>query len=360
MHNKGLAWLSIVSKDRNSFRVIMRERRKMDNNFEAMPGEFVPNGEENRELGPTEGDFKEAMKGAEEAEWDMFGNRVEKNEVQNDKTESEAVEDIPLVNKADEMMNGNEYNQGIADAAAIINYGLNAAARERGVEPVVQGIKKFVVTGSNDVIGDLFRSLGIDTPAEMKELREEARATRTSEEAFLAEQGVQGRGRYSNEGAIAAINSMKELITEVEGNDPRFNELRQGAQVANMGYFEYAVKVLAKQEDNDKREDLTTLFKVLAEQKEKVVDNNGVVEGPKTEAEKQEEYSDEQLNPEIVSPPDLNSNDFSGEQLDSKIINFPGSNHANLDDSSNEQYSKVIEFPGLNQTGVNDNNVKAA
>ena len=291
----------------------------MDNNFEVMPGEFVPGGEEIRELGPTEGDFGEAMKGAEEAKWDMFGNRVEgdevRNEVQNDETESEAVEDIPLVNKADEMMNGNEYNQGIADAAAIINYGLNAAARERDVESVVQGIKKFVVTGSNDVVGDLFRSLGIDTPAEMKELREEARATRTSEEAFLAEQGVQDRGRYSNEGAIAAINSMKELILEVEGDDPRFNELRRGAQAANMGYFAYAVKVLAKQEDKDKHEDLTTLFKVLAEQKERVVDSDGVVEGPEIEAEKQEEHSDEQLNPEIVSPPDVNSNGLSSEQL---------------------------------------------
>ena len=331
----------------------------MDNNFEAMPGESVPGGEEIRKLGPTEGDFKEAMKDVEEgAKWDAFGNRVEENEAQNDEIESEVVEDIPLVNKADEMMNGNEYNQGIADAAAIINYGLNAAARERDVESVVQGIKKFVVTGSNDVIGDLFRSLGIDTPAEMKEVREEARATRTSEEAFLAEQGVQGRGRYSNEGAIAAINSMKELIFEVEGGEPRFNELRQGAKAANMGYFEYAVKVLAKQEDNEKREDLTTLFKVLAEQKEKAVDSDGVVKGPEIEAEKQEEPSDEQLNPEIVSPPDVNSNDFSGEQLDSTIIDFPGSNHANSDASSN--YSKVIEFPGLNQAGVKDNNVKAA
>ena len=330
----------------------------MDNNFEGMPGEFVSDGEETRKLGPTEGDFEEAMRDAEEgAKWDVFGNRVEEDEVQKDGTESEVVEDTPLVNKADEMMDGNEYNQGIADAAAIINYGLNAAARERDVESVVQGIKNFVVTGSNDVIGDLFRSLGIDTPAEMKELREEARATRTSEEAFLAEQGVQGRGRYSNEGAIAAINSMKELIFEAEGSAREFEGLRQGAKAANMGYFEYAVKVLAKQEDKDKREDLTTLFKVLAEQKERVVDSNGVVEGPETEAEKQEEHSDERLNPEIVNPPDLNSNDFSGEQLDSKIINFPGSNHANSDDSSNEYYSKVIEFP---ETDVNDNNVKAA
>ena len=288
----------------------------MNNDFEVMPGEFVSGGD--RELGPTE-DFEEAMKGAEEAKWDVFGNRVEgdevQNGVQNDGTESEAAGGIPLANKVDEMMNGNEYNQGIADAAAIINYGLNAAARERDVESVVQGIKNFVVTGSNDVIGDLFRSLGIDTPAEMKELREEARATRTSEEAFLAEQGVQGRGRYSNEGAIAAINSMKELITEVEGDEPRFNELRQGAKAANMGYFAYAVKVLAKQEDKDKREDLTTLFKVLAEQKERVVDSDGVVEGPEIEAEKQEERIDEQLNPEIVSPPDLNSNGLSSDQL---------------------------------------------
>ncbi len=335
----------------------------MDYGFEVMPDKFVSDeyvsgSKEIRELGSTEGDFEKAMEGAEEVKWDAFGNRVEedevRNEVQNDEAESEAVGDIPLVNKADEMMNGNEYNQGIADAAAIINYGLNAAARDHGVEPVVQGIKNFVVTGSNDVIGDLFRSLGIDTPAEMKELREEARVTRTSEEAFLAEQGVQSRGRYSNEGAIAAINSMKELITEVEGDDPRFDELRQGAKAANMGYFEYAVKVLAKQEDKDKREDLTTLFKVLAEQKERAVDNNGVVERPEIEAEKQEEHSDEQLNPEIVSPPDLNPNGFSSEQLDPKIISFSGSNHANSDGS------KVIEFPGLNQTGVNKDNVKAA
>ena len=195
---------------------------------ESVPGEFVPGGEEIRELGPTE-DFEEAMKGAEEVKWDVFGNRVEgdepQNGVQNDGTESGAVGDIPLVNKADEMMNGNEYNQGIADAAAIINYGLNAAARERDVESVVQGIKKFVVTGSNDVIGDLFRFLGIDTPAEMKELREEARATRTSEEAFLAEQGVQGRGRYSNEDESVFIMviskyEISKLLGVIREHDP--------------------------------------------------------------------------------------------------------------------------------------------
>lgn len=231
---------------------------------ERLPG--ADSGE--RELGPNEEDFEKAMEGVDKElgnRWNEFGELVVDNKEgmeQGEVSGSEISGTAFTVYKSNEAMDENKYNAAISDAAAIINYGLNAAARDRGVESVVQAIKSFDVTGSSDVIRDLYLHLGIDTLAEVKELNEEARATSVSEGAFRAEQGVQNRGYYSNEGAIAAINSMKELIDEVEGADSAYEELRLGARAAGKGYFEYAV------EKYDVR-DLTVLFKELARQKEK-------------------------------------------------------------------------------------------
>lgn len=46
------------------------------------------------------------------------------------------------------------YDKGITGAAALINYGLNAAAREVGVETVVQKLKDFDTSGREDPVGD--------------------------------------------------------------------------------------------------------------------------------------------------------------------------------------------------------------
>jgi len=156
---------------------------------------------------------------------------------------------------------GEQYNAGITDAAALINYGLNAAARDLGVETVVQKLKGFDASGRADPIKDFFEYLGVDTPAEYKSVEEESGAAAVGEAAFRG--GVNGSPeRQSAEGAFKAIEDMKELIGEVEGADPRYAELRAGAKAAGKGYFEYAVSSFGTQ-------GLVELFQVLASQREK-------------------------------------------------------------------------------------------
>lgn len=154
-----------------------------------------------------------------------------------------------------------EYDEGIADAAAIINYGLDAAARDLGVETVVQKIKGFDASGREDPIGDLFRELGINSSEESQAVKDESAAMVANETAFR--EGANNPGqRRSPEGAFRALADMKELISEVEGADPRYEELRAGAKSAGKGYFEYAVSKFGTQ-------GLTELFSVLAQQREK-------------------------------------------------------------------------------------------
>ncbi len=91
---------------------------------------------------------------------------------------------------------------------------------------------------------------------------------------------------------------MQELILEVEGADPRYEELRAGARAAGKGYFEYAVSSFGTR-------GLTELFQVLSAQREKSeAEAEKPVEDPfnveKVEnAEKTEEP--ETLNPEIIN-----------------------------------------------------------
>ena len=65
---------------------------------------------------------------------------------------------------------------------------------------------------------------------------------------------------------------MKELIAEVEGADPRYEALREGARSAGKGYFEFAVSEYGVR-------GLTELFAVLGRQREKDEEvENGVAE----------------------------------------------------------------------------------
>lgn len=156
---------------------------------------------------------------------------------------------------------GEEHDDGIANAAALINYGLDAAARNLGVETVVQKIKGFDASGREDPIGDLFKELDIDTPEATQVIGDASSAAAANETAFR--KGVNNPGRSkSHEGAFKALADMKELISEVEGADPRYKELRDKARSAGKGYFEYAVSEFGTR-------GLTELFSVLAEQREK-------------------------------------------------------------------------------------------
>ncbi|MBO7131919.1 hypothetical protein J6V85_01475 [Candidatus Saccharibacteria bacterium] len=218
----------------------------LDNGFERMPG--TTPGEVSAEQMAKAEQWEDSMgTGVPEFSGDQFGNANESNEYYGEAAKAEAE-------------SGEAYDKGISDAAALINYGLDAAAREKGVEFVVQTIKTFNASGKEDPIGDLFNAMGIDTPTEAKDVRNEALAARDNVNEFR--EGVnQPSQKRSLEGAFKAIEDMKELILEVEGADPRYEELRAGARAAGKGYFEYAVNSYGTR-------GLTELFRVLAMQRE--------------------------------------------------------------------------------------------
>ncbi len=211
--------------------------------FEKAPG---ASGEVSGERIEKVKEWSDAMTNAPEFAGDQFGVAKEENNYYGE----------TVKNSEDQ----EEYNKGITEAAALINYGLNAASRELGVEQTVQKIKSFNTEGTTDPIGDLYHHLGIDTNKEKKDLREEAMASKPSENGFRNASMNAPQQRRSLEGAIEAINDMKELITEVEGADPRYDKLRAGAKAAGKGYFEYAVSGYGVR-------GLTELFQVLGKQK---------------------------------------------------------------------------------------------
>lgn len=278
----------------------------MDSDY-AKQLEGFPGSGENKEL--SEAQAKEADKwesamsgetGSEVPEFrgDKFGIANEQNDYYGETVPDNEADDNPEA----------EYDDGITDAAALINYGLDTAARELGVEVVVQRIKTFDASGRENPIKDFFEHLGIDAPAEIEDMKDEAVATRVERDTFRDEASMPQK-KKSMEGAIRAINDMKELISEVEGADPRYDELRAGAKAAGKGYFEYAV-------GSNVNRGLTDLFRVLAEQKEKTEEepkeetasvdentaeaNQGVMGANNNESP--EFRGDSKLNPEIVKP----------------------------------------------------------
>ncbi|MBQ5812476.1 hypothetical protein IIW29_02825, partial [Candidatus Saccharibacteria bacterium] len=233
-----------------------------DNNYEQYPGFKVESVGE-REVAPSE-DFEKSFEtgvppfaGEQGGEMQyeqngetQYGQATMENLYYGEAKDDGEVNDV-----------GEQYDAGIADAATLINYGLDAAARELGVEAVVQKIKGFDASGRENPIGDLFRELGVNTPEQAELIREEGMATTANEREFR--EGVNNPGqKRSYEGALKALSDMKELIGEVEGADPRYAELRAGARAAGKGYFEYAVSEFGSR-------GLTELFSVLARQREK-------------------------------------------------------------------------------------------
>ncbi len=282
------------------------DNSKNPENFEVNP---LKKSGEMRELGPMEGDFAESMSGDDVPEFagEDFGNKTEieygnantKNNYYGEVTSDEAEAG------ADESFD----NEGIKDASAILNYGLNAAAREYGVEQVVQGIKTFDATESTNPIADLYEYLGVETKEEWNDVRDEARAARPSENEFKEQSGMPKTSRKSEEGALKAIEDMKELILEVEGADPRYESLRQGAKAAGMGYFEYAVKGYGVR-------GMTELFEVLAAQKEEKNETKpGPVEGAELEGVSENE---QELETEAESEPETESGTESGPMLETE------------------------------------------
>lgn len=225
-----------------------------DNSFEKFPGESTPTESEIRAK-----EWESAMSADDVP---AFAGDVSMNQ---ESTTSEDGLGATLETSVEGTSNSMESqnNQGLSSAAAIINYGLNAAAREYGVETVVQKIKSFDATGSENPIRDFFLYLGVDTPSEINDVRMEREAARFKEADFYENSEVAPMTKKrSPEGAFKAIQDMKELITEVEKADPRYEQLRREARAAGKGYFEYAVGSRVNR-------GLTDLFDALAAEPKK-------------------------------------------------------------------------------------------
>lgn len=157
--------------------------------------------------------------------------------------------------------NPEEYDDEIAGAASLINYGVNAAANEMGVGFVVDKICEFDPSGLDDPIKGLYEHLGVDTPEEQGELRDERQGTKNREIGFAADSpNAQPVKKRSREGAMQAIKDLKELVLSVK-TDPKYDSLRAEASAMGMNVFDYAVRGYEKQ-------DFVTLMRVLAEQRE--------------------------------------------------------------------------------------------
>ena len=214
-----------------------------DNTFEKFPGEKPANTE--AEIRANQ--WETAMN---QDDVPAFAGDISMN--QENPHQADASGDIPEENAE------SFDNEGLSDAASIINYGLNAAAKEYGVETVVQKIKSFDATGSENPIRDFFSYLGVDTSTEVDNVKMEREAGRFKEADFYDNSpAAPTTKKRSPEGAFKAIQDMKELISEVEGADPRYEQLREEARSAGKGYFEYAV-------GSEVNRDLTDLFNALA------------------------------------------------------------------------------------------------
>ena len=214
-----------------------------------------------------------------------------------------------------------EYNEGLADATAIINYGIDAAVREEGendaaaIQKVTNVLRDFDASNSENPIRDLFRSLGVETREEMSEVRDEADASAPAELELRTQYSMPKTDERSREGAIAAIKSMKELIAEVEGASPIYEDLRQGARAAGMGVFEYAVK-------NSDTRSLTELFKVLAEQRENIREVIEKDEDEKDETKDIDRTKEESIKEELAEGEPVEEKDEGIEKAEDEIEDY--------------------------------------
>lgn len=175
--------------------------------------------------------------------FERFPTAGGEREVPRDQDFSEAMSDVKYAGEQPNNMDESEkFDKAVSDAAAVINYGLNAVARDRGVGYVIGVIKGFDPDGSEDPMMDLFISLGIDTQAEVQEVDEENEAAKSKEEVAFRKGVNAPLQERSVDGARAAIKAIKELIAEVEGADPRFGRLRTEATAAGKNIFDYAVE----------------------------------------------------------------------------------------------------------------------
>lgn len=199
---------------------------------------------------------------------------------------SSVMEDAPAFAGESYTPENNERDDNIADASAIINYGLNAAAKEHGVEQVIQTINNFVPEGQGDPIKQLYVELGVDNREEAVNVIDEAHAAKPREDFYRTENtNAPTTINKSKEGALNAIKEVKGLVAEVM-TSPDYADLRAEAMKAGKGVFEYTVSKYNVR-------DLTVLFNALSERKKEV-------EASKNEKAAEEEKKSDEPTPEEV------------------------------------------------------------
>ena len=187
---------------------------------------------------------------------------------------------------------GNErHDEGIENAQSLSGALADAVAKY-GIESTIQKLNSCDLSGSTNPIGDLYYYFGLGTAYESEETAKHEGAV----DSGMREAEKPASQNQDVEGILAAIDDMKELINEVQGASPVYEELREGARAAGMGYFEYAVSRFGTQ-------GLPELFQVLKEQKER---SNEVDEKQKEQQEQQEQQDDVWGRQEVVKKERLN------------------------------------------------------
>ncbi len=283
----------------------------MENDFEKLPNKAETSGEQYL---PPEQDFAKAFAEEGVPEFSGFGvKKDESNEYYGDLT-SEELEQVAPTNQAEQANlgqmspeqipaektspEGSRYDQALTDASAIVGYGFDAVARQNGVEDVVEKIKHFDETSSNNPIVDLHAEMGIDTPEEVKKINEESLATKDKREELIQENNMPEVKEKNEDNARQAIRDMKRVITEVEKVGPQYEDLRQDALKAGEGEFDYVVR-------GSKTQGLTEMFAGLSDQKERSNEAQSIP----TEA------SPDQVPPDVINYQEVIDNQEKEERL---------------------------------------------
>ncbi len=159
------------------------------------------------------------------------------------------------------------YDDDLAKAAGSIR-ALDAPAQKYGAGAVMEAIKTTDISTSENPIGDIYQSLGVDTREEREELRDIREASKDRVDEFQDRTGMPPAMERTTNKVDAAnrarfeIDELKSLATKVEGESARFAELRDEARAQGDNVYDVAVR-------GTKKRGMADLFEVLRTQEER-------------------------------------------------------------------------------------------
>ena len=130
----------------------------------------------------------------------------------------------------------------------------------KNIDKFIDTIYYFVPQGDQSPYTQIITQLGIDTPEEVKELEDEKRARKVSEDAYRENVNAPLLRRNTREAAMDSIKGFQLVIRGILKDDPAFTEVRNGAIANGVGPFAYMLK-------DSKVRDLPTLFSIVADKK---------------------------------------------------------------------------------------------